>query len=230
MTDQQPPFDPRSDLLGFTFEQGDNFELIVKPKPGERVVRVDTDHSRELRDLVGICFDLRRVAEICDRYIQAMDADEAELIQDSLWMTAVMLYARCFNDGVRSRLSTDLLDTMEGQAREAHDHFIDLRNKFIAHSVNAYEQTLAHAVIDAKTGELKHSGTAHLWANAMNRDGALTLKRLAREFLGVASYQQWMTNLAVGAEIDELGPEGLLGLRDLATEVPNVERGKRRRK
>lgn len=235
MTPGEPPVDPTEErtfeaAFDFAVAEGEGFEVVFTPKPGTRLVRLDTPTTRALRDLVGATFDMKRVAELCREYVAVIETDCPQVVQDALWMTAVVLYARCFNKGVRQPLKASLLDELPGKAREAHEHFMDLRDKFIAHSVSVYEQTLPYAVVGLETGESLGTGTAHFWANPMDRTGAETLERLASAF-----YQWGMTERAVlgmlaRMEAEALDADSLARLPDLVVDTPSVEKGRRRRK
>jgi len=216
-------------VLDFATTDGD-FSVNIRPRPGTRVVRLDTPTTRKLRDLVGATFDMKRVSELCREYIAAIDNDSPRTVQDALWMTAIVLYARCFNGGVRQSLNTDLLDSILGQSREVHHHFIDLRDKFVAHSVNAYEQTLPYAVISTETSEVLSTGTTHLWANPMNKLGAETLERLAWAFYNEGMRGQALLGIVAEDEARTLDGAALACLPDLKIETPDVAQGNRRRK
>jgi len=45
-------------------------------------------------------------------------------------------YARCFATGKRFGLSKDVFQNLQGEPFKAHQFYIDLRNKHIAHSAN----------------------------------------------------------------------------------------------
>jgi hypothetical protein len=217
-------------VLDFAVAEGDDFEVAITPKPGTRVVSMDTPTTRALRDLTGAMFDMKRVAELCREYVSAIESDSPQVVQDALWMTAVVLYARCFNKGVRRPLDRSILDSIPGQAREAHEHFIDLRDKFIAHSVNVYEQTLLYAVVSTETSEVLSTGTTHFWANPMNKKGAENLEGLAWAFYNAGMRDRALLEIMARAEADKLDIASIERLPDLAVETPNVERGHRRRK
>jgi hypothetical protein len=231
----QPPAESNGEqtfeaVLDFAVAEGEDFEVIITPKAGTRVVRMDTATTRALRDLVGATFDMKRVAELCKEYVAAIENDSPQVVQDALWMTAVVLYARCFNGGVRQPLKTTVLDSVPGQAREAHGHFIDLRDKFVAHSVSVYEQTLPYVVVGLEKGDVLSTGTTHLWANPMNEQGAKTLEGLAWAFYNWGMEQRAVVGMLVRMEAEALDSASLARLPDLAVDTPSVEKGHRRRK
>jgi hypothetical protein len=119
---------------------------VVAPS-GYRVVEVDTASSAELRDLASY----RRDLELAQSYIAAFGALEAEReetevpTENALMIAALTMYGRAFANGVRrARVHLDGLNETQ---QEAHNFFIDLRNKHIAHAVNSFEQTTVIAVL-----------------------------------------------------------------------------------
>jgi hypothetical protein len=58
---------------------------------------------------------------------------------DALSSAALVRYARAFADGVRTRYPTELLESLDREQLEDHRTFLNLRDKFVAHSVNAFE-------------------------------------------------------------------------------------------
>ena len=217
-------------VLDFATAEGDDFSVHIRPRPGTRVVRLDTPTARKLRDLVGATFDMKRVAELCKEYVSAIDSGAGQIVQDALWMAAIVLYARCFNGGVRQPLNAAVLDSIPGQSQEVHAHFLDLRDKFVGHSVSAYEQTLAYGVVSKETGVVTSTGTTHLWAKPMNRQGAETLERMAWAFYNDGMQSRALLGILISAEVDSLTPSEVERLPDLAIETPDVAKGSRRRR
>lgn len=221
---------PFSAVLDFAIVEGNDFSVDIRPRSGTRVVRLKTPTTRALRDLVGATFDMRRVAELCSQYVAAVENGAAQVVQDALWMTAIVLYARCFNGGIRQRLDTAVLDSLSEGSREMHDNFLDLRDEFVAHSVNACEQTLAYAVVGTDTNLVVNTGTKHLWANPINKQDAEALKGLAWAFYNKGMQDRALLGAMVDDEARDLDKAALARLPDLTIEVPNVAKGKGRRK
>jgi len=218
------------DVLDFVATEGEDYSLHIQPLPGTRVVRSESPSTRALRDLVGATFDMKRVTELCKEYLSALQNNASQNVQDALWMTAVVLYARCFKSGVRTELKMAALDSIPGNSHDAHNHFINLRDKFVAHSVNAYEQTLHYAVIRTDTSEVVSTGTAHLWANPLDKLGAETLERLAWAFYNDGMRRRTLLESVVDDEIRSLGRAEVEQLPDLTIETPGVAKANMRRK
>lgn len=227
--------DPREQdnvSIDFATADGTDFDLTIRPRPGKRVVKLTTTTTAALRDITGALFDMNRVVELCQEFLSDEESEAHELspASQALWMTALVLYARCFNGGVRRPLDTSALDAIPGQSREAHQHFINLRDKFIGHSVNAYEQTPVFAVVDEKTSEVLRVGTIHALAIPMNKLGVETLKRLAHGFVETGELQRASLEMIVESEAKSLGREEVGRLLDLHLTPPSVARAGRQRK
>lgn len=130
----------------------------------------DLPSARTLADLSLTLMDLRFVIECCRR-IAPIDGPgtEDDLVGRALWGSAVVAYARCFNGGKRSGLDRGILDevSLEG-AREFHDTVMHLRNKHIAHSVNAFE--VAKVGVIPSTDGTGVDGVAVLAMTLIGRD------------------------------------------------------------
>jgi hypothetical protein len=118
-----------------------------------RVVEVKLPEAEVLADLYGIVFDLDAAAYLCDRAIElSQPRSRDSLVVEGLVAAAVIRYGRCFASGVRFGLtSTDLGDLGHG-ALESHGYFKDLRDKFVAHSVNPFEETFVTATATEQGG------------------------------------------------------------------------------
>ncbi len=62
------------------------------------------------------------------------------------WVAALIKYYRCFGKGVREKLDPCIFEKLQ-DAKKAHEYFIDLRSKHIAHSINSFEQAKVYVVL-----------------------------------------------------------------------------------
>ena len=124
-------------------------------EPGEEVgYAVDFDEAREAAELHAIIQDLSFVTQVCDelenrllaREADAQDEDEhttADVdnhIDGSLWIAALTTYGRCFLRGIRYSLPESLfLRTPGMDYTHLHRYYMNIRDKHVAHSVNALE-------------------------------------------------------------------------------------------
>lgn len=103
-------------------------------------VSIDYEEARQLADIFLILTDIKHVKLALERLIKLQEekSDDATLAA-ALFISALVTYARCFASGKRCGLTPDIFKSIEN-GNEAHEYFINLRNKHIAHSVNPFEQ------------------------------------------------------------------------------------------
>ena len=99
--------------------------------------------AQRLADLTGVASDLDMAREICRTYV---NYDEQGVLSDlwlkmSLSMAAVVMYLRTSTSGVRAGIGSDHVRALPEPLREFHLHVKDLRDKWVAHSVNSLEET-----------------------------------------------------------------------------------------
>jgi len=117
------------------------------------IAKLDMPSARVLADRASIFQDLKFCIQCCDRLncIFAPGVAEDAILQQALWTAALISYARCFATGVRQGLNPSIYDKFEGEPRDAHQMYIDMRNRHIAHSVNPFEQVTIGAVLAPPT-------------------------------------------------------------------------------
>jgi len=104
-------------------------------------VDVEMEEARYLADLNGIQIDLEAVIELCKRLINAYSIENNDSKLYEVMTIAILIkYSRSFVTGVRSRLSILDIPGLNEEELSEHEKFIALRNKYIAHSVNEYEE------------------------------------------------------------------------------------------
>lgn len=114
---------------------------------------VDFEEAREAAELHAIIQDLSFVTQACDKLEDRLLAREADaqgedepatdadpLIESSLWIAALTTYGRCFLRGIRYSLPESLfLQTPGMDYTHLHRYYMNIRDKHVAHSVNALE-------------------------------------------------------------------------------------------
>ena len=70
------------------------------------------------------------------------DRSESEAERSALFEAGIVTYGRCFNSGLRTRLSKDIFIGDLSRHRKLHDAIIRVRNKHIAHSELKMEQSI----------------------------------------------------------------------------------------
>jgi hypothetical protein len=77
-----------------------------------------------------------------------------EVLQSALFEAGIVTYSRCFNSGLRTRLSTDIFKGRLASEKKLHDAIITVRNKHIAHS----ELKMEHSIVGCQLVEDQNYG------------------------------------------------------------------------
>jgi hypothetical protein len=143
--------------------------------------RFPVPEAAGLASLVGIDQDLLGVLDYCkvldDRQLEDWNHVEWDAISSAI----VVRYARCFAQGVRGRLEGSLLSDAPDELREAHDFFIEMRNKHVAHSVNAFEENEVCLSIGdgfVSSEEIDFVGSTHGRVSGLSFGGPALMRRL----------------------------------------------------
>lgn len=111
-----------------------------------------------LADLHGIEHDLRDVVRLCGKCLELMSAvpspeQTPQKYLDATWMAgemsfaSVVKYGRTFGSGVRRPIPLAWIEQLLPDDQKAHHYFKSLRDKFIAHSANAFEDNQVFAYL-----------------------------------------------------------------------------------
>ena len=149
----------------------------------QRPVDIRTSLAATLADQQAILADLATVVDLCNR-IDAEFAREQfdEVLVEALGSAALVAYARCFVQGRRARLGPKDVKALRGSSEEDHAEMMNIRNKHIAHSVNAHEQPATIALLGSKaSGQRAVVGLMHvnLRLPALNGRTVALLRQLA---------------------------------------------------
>jgi|RhiMetdeSRZDD1v2_1073273.scaffolds.fasta_scaffold269808_3 hypothetical protein len=105
-------------------------------------------------DLSGIAFDLKCTIDFCTKLDELFSSGHFDLLlAQALEITAVICYGRCFASGVRSRVPAGVLAKLLPEQQASHQTFIELRNKYVAHSVNSFEENTVVAWVSDRPEE-----------------------------------------------------------------------------
>ena len=122
--------------------------------PGNiRVVEVKLTEAETLADFYGILFDLDNASQLCNRAIEfSQQKNQDYLLVEGLVVAALVRYNRCFSSGSRRGLHRKDIEPLDEDALAAHDYYKALRDKFVAHSVNPFEETYVTATARERDG------------------------------------------------------------------------------
>jgi hypothetical protein len=192
----------------------------IVPPSGYRVVEVDTESCGEIRDLVSY----RRDLELAECYMAAfgdVDSDRRgteRMPNDALIIAALTLYGRAFANGVRG--ARVIVDDLEETQKEAHDFFIDLRNKYVAHAVNAYEQTTVIAYLTDSAfalPEITRVGQRHTDIVAVDEEDRAEFVELCKFHIRRLQTRIERLHREVQEELWNKGKDAVYALPDLGT-------------
>jgi hypothetical protein len=127
--------------------------------------RIRIPEARRLAGLGSIRADLLGVIDYCN-HLPTHNPVEAPhfLVWEGLSSAAVVRYARCFGLGARDPLPSDILTSAPEDLRKAHEYFLAIRNKHVAHSVNDFEENEVVAQVSTRfvsAAEIESIHTSH---------------------------------------------------------------------
>ena len=152
-----------------------------------RYVDFSVKEAQRLADLASIEVDLKTTEDICDLFDKSRQQWEpgeleAFVLFEALCTAAIVRYGRPFGDGVREKLSLELIKQLPQEHQESHTFFWNLRNKWVAHSVNAFEFTQVVAYLTPEERGPKSVSSISVHPNRIASLGVqdmLRLKKLA---------------------------------------------------
>jgi len=112
-----------------------------------RYVDFSVKEAQWLADLASIQSDLETVESICDLFIEERQSPDPfgkskqVALFEALCTAAIVRYGRSFVSGVREKAPEGLVEQLSKELQASHAFFMDLRHKWIAHSVNTFEIT-----------------------------------------------------------------------------------------
>lgn len=203
-------------------------------RPGERAVIVTTESTKELRDLASLARDFELAEAYLEHYLAGdIEGDEEYASPlDAMWMTAAILYARAFSNGVRHAAKPELVDASSDEGT-MHKYVLDVRNKYLAHSVNGFESVDVVAFLTASSfakPAITGIGHVHNALSRMDRPSAEAFRRLCRRHSQALRRRMESTHVAITQELMELGPDAAYALKDHSTVDIDQSAADRRRK
>jgi hypothetical protein len=116
-----------------------------------RFVDFCVKETQKLADLTGIAADLQATENICDLVLSNSAKQPQDfMLLEALCAAAIIRYGRSFGSGVRYSVSDrikNIINALPKISQEFHEYFDDLRDRWIAHSINAFEENIVHAYL-----------------------------------------------------------------------------------
>lgn len=139
--------------------------------------------SQRLADLSGVASDLRAAQEMCSRLESELKRAPVDaLLVEALSSAALVKYGRAFGSGVRMKVPDEILVSLPIEQRERHDLFKALRDKWIAHSINSFEdnRVVAYLAPPERGGPCVSSiSVQHTIVLSLSCEQAESLRKLA---------------------------------------------------
>ena len=200
------------------------------PPPGTTfALRFDCEEARESEEYHAIYHDLSFVVDATRELRAALlqqpqssgdpsSIQTSETVLRSLWIAAVVTYARCFTKGKRSWLDESVFEGQTEDVLTYHRYFRDTRDKHVAHSVNPFEihATGVH-VIDLDRGDPYVDGmtTVYLTRGHEQAEGVGYLEWLATHARDIAWKKHKEASNKALTKAELLNAEQLRKLRPL---------------
>lgn len=150
----------------------------------EKVIDFCVSRTQRLADLVGIRADLHFVGVLVDSFLKypGLPINIQSLYRNAFCFSAIVTYGRTFGTGVRENLPRSFIDRLNPEWIEAHEYFKDLRDKWIAHSTNNFEQsrvTLQVKFLDSGQAMPTLVSDGHSMTVSLSSTDMLRLKELS---------------------------------------------------
>jgi hypothetical protein len=130
------------------------------------------DEAQALADYTSIAFDLRTA---CDFAIAMLEENQKPApnfsLCDPFMVATIIRYASAFSGGVRLKFHEAAVSVLTEQQRANHAHFMHVRDKYIAHSVNAFEES---------------EPVARYWVESLQQEGITAIECNHRHIVGLS--------------------------------------------
>ena len=175
-------------------------------------VHVEAPETAFLEDLASAHMDLSWVK----KYLQEIDllaktaesSDRRHVVLAALAEAAVIKYARCFVSGVRTPIDLAVFYGAPSRLKTNHQYFLEIRHRYIAHSVSNLEQVAVVVGLDKLRGRYKVGDVGELFARSspFGRLNHRALHELVDWVQEAIEYLSELERKEIQRMADELGP------------------------
>jgi len=128
--------------------------------------------AQVLADYTSIDFDLRTARDFATAILEEIQKPAPNWsLSDPFMVATIIRYARAFSMGVRLKLHEEAASVLTDQQRANHNHFMHVRDKYIAHSVNAFEES---------------EPVARYWVETVQQEGITAIECNHRRIVGLS--------------------------------------------
>ena len=113
--------------------------------------KYESQLAKEFADLHSIRRDLNKTIEMLNLLAPEFEKPKEQqnsVLIEGLWSAGLVRYCRCYAEGKRTGLSTDIFSGLPGDPVGVHNWIKGMRDKLIAHSVNPFEECKTIISID----------------------------------------------------------------------------------
>jgi hypothetical protein len=114
-------------------------------------VPLSLPQASNLADLYSVASDLQLALELCERAL-SMGKSTGSLVIEAVVSAALIRYIRCFSRSPRRGLKHEDIGPRSKRLRELHTYYRNLRDKYVAHAVNPFEETWVTAMSAVRDG------------------------------------------------------------------------------
>jgi len=169
---------------------------------------------------------LRKGATVA--HIDSAPHNDSEATKIGLFEAGIVTYGRCFNSGLRTRLSTDIFVAKLSSAKPLHDAIIGTRNKHIAHSELKTERSIVSCqlVEDMNYGKRPSlvMSTISIRRHFPTNERLLELQAHCSAIVVHAILPRLLESArALREQLLKMPTEQIAAFRDLAAEPPGVD-------
>jgi hypothetical protein len=188
-----------------------------------KVVAIKSDDAKKFAHLSLHRADLGFALEMLG--LLSKQEGECTPIQQGLWRSAIIHYAKCFGRNkarTETRLDSEtIFKSCPPEAMVCHKYFKHLRNKNIAHDENAYAQSLPAAIINKPSEPCKIAKIVSLsfLAESLNPADYKNLFNLVRKAIEYVEGEIDLVCKRITAELEKLPYDDLLKM-DSVTYTP----------
>ncbi len=140
-----------------------------------RYVHIDLLEAERLADLIGIQSDLTSAKNFAHLSLEAYQKERGPMsgvMSDALMTATLIRYARSFVGGVRQPLKSRAFAGLTDEKKRKHEWLLHVRNKYCAHSVNAFEE---------------NQPVARYWVGKPGHDGVESIGLMHTRLIGLGT-------------------------------------------
>lgn len=195
-------------------------------RPPEQVRDTHASAETRVRELWQLEPILRRGATVA--HFEPNSQDDSEATKVGLFEAGIVTYGRCFNSGLRTRLSADIFVGKLSAARPLHEAVIGVRNRHIAHSELKMERSIVSCqLVEDKAYGARPSAvmsTIAIRRHFPTNERLLELQTHCNAIVDHAVLPRLLESArALREQLLQMPAEQIAAFRDLAAEPPDVD-------